>query len=95
MLTDVISTLRILVEIALLSLIGQGILFVLAGAGREQNVFYLILKTLASPAMRFSRWITPRFVVDQHIPWVALFLLGVLWIGLAVLKQIVAAVEAG
>jgi hypothetical protein len=95
MLTDVISTLRILVEIALLSLIGQGILFVLAGAGREQNVFYLVLKTLASPAMRFSRWITPRFVVDQHIPWVALFLLGVLWIGLAVLKQIVAAVEAG
>lgn len=95
MLYDVITTLRVLVEIALFSLIGQGVLYALAGENREQNIFYMILKTVASPAMRFARWISPKFVVDRHVGWVALFLLTVLWIGLQVLKQIVGAVEAG
>lgn len=95
MLTDVIITMRILVEIALFALIGQGVLFSLSGPSREQNVFYMVLKTLASPAVRFARWISPRFVVDRHVGWIALLLLVALWIGLAVLKQIVGAVEAG
>jgi len=95
MLYDVISTFRVLVEIALLSLIGQGALYLLAGANRDTNIFYMILRTLASPAMRVARFISPKFVVDRHVGWVALFLLSVLWIGLAVLKQIVGAVEAG
>ena len=95
MLIDVIITLRILVEIALFSLIGQGALYLLSGANREQNVFYLVLKTLASPATRFARWITPRFVIDRHVGWVALFLLTLLWVALAIAKQIVGAVEIG
>jgi hypothetical protein len=93
MLTDVVVTLRTLVEICLFSLIGQGVLAVLPGVDREKNLFYLVLKTLASPAWRFARWVSPRFVVDQHVGWVALFILGVLWIGLAVTKQIVMGVE--
>lgn len=93
MLTDVVATLRMLVEIALFALIGQGVLFVLAGEKREQNMFYALLKILASPAMRFARWITPRFVVERHVPWVALFILVVLWIGLAVAKRIVGVLE--
>lgn len=95
MLVDVIITLRILVEIALFSLVGQGVLFMLTGANREQNVFYMVLKTIASPAMRFTRWIAPKFVVDQHIGWIALFLLALLWLALAIAKQIVGAVELG
>jgi len=39
----VVSILRVLIEVAGYSLIGQGLLAVLAGAGREQNVFYRIL----------------------------------------------------
>ena len=95
MLTDVIVTLRVLVEICLFALIGQGILAVLPGVDREKNVFYLILKTIASPGWRVARWVSPRFVLEQHVGWVALFLLGVLWIGLAIAKQIVGAIEAG
>lgn len=93
MLTDVITTLRVLVEIALFSLIGQGILAVLPGVDRQHNVFYLILKTIASPAWRLARWVSPRFVIDQHVGWVALFIVGMLWLGLAVLKQIAGAME--
>jgi len=95
MLADVIVTLRILVEICLFSLIGQGVLAVLPGVDREKNPFYLVLKTLASPAWRLARWVSPRFVVDQHIGWVALFILAALWIALALAKQIVGAIEAG
>jgi hypothetical protein len=95
MLTDVIVTLRILVEICLFALIGQSVLAVLPGVDRQKNMFYLVLKTIASPGWRVARWISPKFVVDQHIGWVALFLLAVLWIGLAIAKQIIGAVEAG
>lgn len=94
MLTDVIVTLRVLVEICLFALIGQGVLAVLPGVDRQKNVFYLVLKTIASPGWRVARWVSPRFVLDQHVGWVALFLLAVLWIGLAIAKQIVGAVEA-
>jgi len=95
MLTDVIVTLRVLVEICLFALVGQGVLAVLPGVDRQKNVFYLVLKTIASPGWRVARWVSPRFVLDQHVGWVALFLLVVLWIGLAIAKQIVGAVEAG
>ncbi len=93
MLTDVVSTVRMLVEICLFSLIGQGVLAVLPGVDRQKNLFYLVLKTIASPAWRLARRVSPRFVVDQHIGWVALFILLVLWLGLAVLKQIVTGIE--
>lgn len=95
MLVDVIITLRMLVEIALFALIGQGALYMLSGANREQNMFYMVLKIVASPAMRFARWISPKFVADEHVGWIALFILGVLWVGLAIAKQIVGAVEIG
>lgn len=93
MLTDVVVTLRILVEICLFSLIGQGVLAVLPGVDREKNVFYLVLKTLASPGWRIARRISPRFVLDQHVGWVALFILALLWLLLAVAKQIVSGIE--
>lgn len=95
MLTDVFATLRMLVEINLFALIGQGVLSMLPGVDREKNLFYLILKTVASPAMRLARWISPKFVVDRHVGWIALFILLVLWVSLAIAKQIAMAVEAG
>jgi len=93
LLSDVIVTLRILVEICLFALIGQGVLSILPGVDREKNLFYLILKTVASPGWRFARWVSPRFVLDQHVGWVALLLLAVLWVGLLVVKQIVIGME--
>ena len=93
MLTDVVVTARIMVEICLFALIGQGILAILPGVDREKNLFYLILKTVASPGWRVARWISPRFVLDKHVGWVALLLLLVLWVALLVVKQIVMGIE--
>ena len=75
------------------ALIGQGVLAILPGVDREKNLFYLILKTIASPGWRLARWLSPRFVLDQHVGWIALLILALLWVGLLVLKQIVIGME--
>lgn len=62
-------------EIALIALISQGALYILAGSKRDNNFVYFILKTMTMPAMKFARLITPRIILDQHIGWVALFIL--------------------
>ena len=70
-----ILILKAMNEIALMALLSQGALFVLTGSKREGNFVYFILKTLTMPVMKFARLITPRVILDQHIGWVALFLL--------------------
>ena len=62
-------------EVALIALISQGALYILAGAKRDSNFVYFILKTMTMPAMKFARLITPRIILDQHICWVTLFIL--------------------
>lgn len=62
-------------EIVLLSLIAQGLLHVLAGPGRERNLFYSILKAITAPVLKAVRFITPRFIADRHIGFLALFFL--------------------
>ena len=57
-----ISSVKLIAEIALLSLLGQWILGLLAGQKREQNLFYQVLQVLTRPFVRATRFITPRFV---------------------------------
>ena len=59
---------------------------VLAGSKREQNFVYGIMKTLTSPVTRIARLISPRFVLDQHIWLVAIFLLVAAWVALTAAK---------
>jgi len=83
---EVIVILKALIEVAGVAMLGQGLLWVLAGPKREQNVVYGLFKTLTSPVMKAARAITPRVVLDQHIGLVAFFLLAVLWVTVTVLK---------
>ncbi len=78
-----------MVEVALFSLIGQGILHLFAGASRDKNVVYRLFKVITSPVTKIVRAITPRFIVDSHINLVAFFLLLWLWILLALAKRYV------
>lgn len=82
-----VSVLRALVEVAGMFLIGQGVLYVLAGSRRDRNVVYLFFRLVTSPVIRLTRWITPRVVLDGHIPFVAFTVLFWLWIALAVAKR--------
>jgi len=83
---EVIVVLKALTEVAGVAMLGQGVLWVLAGSKRDQNLVYGMFKTLTSPVMKATRWITPRVVLDQHLGLVAFFLLIVLWLGLTVMK---------
>jgi hypothetical protein len=73
-------------EVALMALIGQAALFVLAGSRREGNFAYSLLKTITSPIMKAARFISPRFIVDAHIGFVAMFMLLVIEAVLILLK---------
>ena len=83
---EVIVILKALTEVAGVAFLGQGMLWVWAGAKRDQNIVYNLFKTLTSPVTRVTRAITPRIVLDQHIGLVAFFLLLVLWVALTAFK---------
>ncbi len=83
---EIIVILKALTEIAGVAFLGQGVLWVIAGAKRDQNFVYKLFKTLTSPVTRVTRAITPRVIIDAHIGLVAFFLLMVIWLALTVLK---------
>ena len=74
-----LSSLKLLLEIALLSLVGQGMLFLLAGERRDRNFFYQLLQILTRPFTAVARRLTPRLVADRHVPFVAFFVLLLSW----------------
>jgi uncharacterized protein YggT (Ycf19 family) len=78
-----VSILRTLVEVAGFALLGQGALAVLAGKYREQNAFYRVFRVVTRPVVQAVRFVTPRFIIDAHVPMVAFFVLLWLWIALA------------
>jgi hypothetical protein len=84
-----LTMLRALVEVAGCFMLGQGLLYVLAGRKRHQNFVYQLFTLLTRPVMRLTRIITPRLVRDEHIPFAAFMLLLWIWIGLGFAKRYV------
>lgn len=70
-----LNLLQLVLYIPMLALLGQGLLFVLAGPKRDQNFFYKLLQVLSKPFTLVVRKLTPKKVADQHVPIVTLFLL--------------------
>ena len=83
---ETIVILKALTEVAGVAFLGQGVLWLIAGAKSDQNMVYKLFKTLTSPVTRFTRIITPRVIIDAHIGLVAFFLLMVLWAALTAFK---------
>ncbi len=82
----IVLVLKALTEVAGVAFLGQGVLWVIAGTKREENLVYKLFKLLTSPVTRFTRAITPRIVLDQHIGLVAFFLVVVFLVVLFALK---------
>jgi uncharacterized protein YggT (Ycf19 family) len=70
---------QLVLYIALMALVGQGILYVLAGAKRDSNFFYKLLQVLSKPFTLPVRKITPKQVGDSQVPIVTFFLLAILY----------------
>jgi hypothetical protein len=73
---------KALAELVAMFLLGRGLLYILAGQNRDKNVFYQILRIVTDPIIAATRFITPKVVIDRHIPYVAFLL--VVWIWIAV-----------
>jgi hypothetical protein len=76
----VASSIKLIAEIALMALLGQGLLALLAGDRRHDNFFYKLLQILTNPFTKATRLITPRVVIDRHIPFAAFALVLVIWV---------------
>lgn len=75
-----VSAIKLMAEIAWLALLGQWLLGLLAGRRREENLFYQLLQLVASPFVRAVRRVTPRVVLDRHVPLAAFMLLMLVWL---------------
>ncbi len=85
---------KLVAEIALMCLLGRWVLGLIAGARREENLFYQLLDMSVRPFVAAARFITPRAVIDRHVPLVAFLLLGFTWLG-ATVWRIQVCIEIG
>jgi hypothetical protein len=81
-----VGILKLLAEIALLCLLGQGVLAILAGHKRADNLFYQLFQVLTRPLLKGARWVSPRVVLDSHLPLVAFCILFFVWLVATVAK---------
>ncbi len=89
-----LNLLQLLLYIPLLALIGQGLLYVLAGPRRESNFFYRLLQLLSKPFTLVVRKLTPAKVADRHVPVVTLFLVFIAY-AVVTLEKINLCVQIG
>lgn len=71
---------KALAEIAFFALVGQGLLYMLAGQHREQNVFYQALRATALPPTWLAQLIVPKFFPPLWVGLVALSITVATWV---------------
>jgi hypothetical protein len=81
-----INSLQLVLYIALLAMLGQGVLYLLAGHKRASNPFYQIFQILTKPFFKLMRWLMPRQVADSHIGLAAFFVLAILYVAVTLWK---------
>jgi hypothetical protein len=81
-----VSALKLVAEIALMCLLAQWLLGLLAGAKRDSNVFYQLFQVLTRPFIQAARLVAPKQILDRHMPLVAACLLFFLWLCALILK---------
>ena len=75
-----------LIELSLMFIVGRFLLGLLAGANRDNNVFWQLLDVASKPALWLTRKVSPRLILDQHIPLAASSLLLIAWVFLVQFK---------
>jgi hypothetical protein len=81
-----VEVLKLVAEIALMAIAGQWVLGILAGAKREQNLVYQLFQILTKPFISGARLVSPRVVLDRHLPLVAFLLLSFVWVVATITK---------
>jgi hypothetical protein len=73
-----------LILVAGLSLLGQGVVGIFNWRRRHENFVYQVFSIVTRPVVAAVRVITPRVILDEHVPLVAflLLLMGYFGVGL-------------
>jgi len=74
--------LKALAELAGMFLVGRGLLWLLSGMKRGDNIFYQVIAVVTDPVIRVARWIMPRAVLDSYMPAIAFALVAWLWLAI-------------
>ena len=72
-----------MVLVAGLALLGQLVVGMFNWRARQQNIVYRTFQLIASPVVKLVRLVTPKVVLDQHIPIAAFMVLffAYFWLG--------------
>ena len=82
----IIGVLRALIEIAGCALVARGLVYVMLRGRADRNPIYRFLELVTRPIVRFMRAITPRYLSDWQLPWLAFLLLFWIWFALGLVK---------
>ena len=86
--------LKSLIELSLMFIVGRFILGLLAGAKKSTNIFWQLLDIAAKPALFITRKLSPKLILDQHIPLATASWLIIAWV-IVVKQKIELCVQAG
>ncbi len=81
-----VMVLKLITETALMVLLGQWVLGLLAGKQRRANLVYQLLQAAGRPFLAVARRVSPAVVMEHHLPLVAALLLAIAWLGLTLAK---------
>lgn len=90
----VVVILKSLIELSLMFLVGRFLLGLLVGAKRQSNIFWQLLDVAAKPSLWLTRRISPKLILDQHIPLAAASWLIIAWV-LVVMAKIDMCLQVG
>ena len=77
---------QLILYIGGLGLIGQGLLYVLAGQKRDTNLFYQLIGIINKPWILLARFIAPKQILYRQVPFVAFCVVSVLYIAVTLAK---------
>jgi hypothetical protein len=69
-----------LIELSLMFIVARFVLGLLAGPKRDNNVFWQLLDVASKPALWLTRLVSPKLILDQHIPLAAASWLLMTWL---------------
>lgn len=72
--------LKSLIELSLMFIVGRFLLGLMAGSKKQTNIFWQMLDIAARPALWLTRAVSPKIILDQHIPLATASWLLVAWV---------------
>ena len=87
MLAFIISALRAIIEMLGLCLLGQGLLYLIAGQHRHKNPIYQFFALITRRPQQLAAHLLPRNTPPPLVATILLIVLFVIWIALAWLRK--------